>query len=109
MIADMRRRVTIQEPVLTPDGAGGFTGSWQNIATAPVVYAAITPVAAGEQFRAGQLETTATHHIVIRYRSDLTPNMRLIDEAATVYTIISLAAQLGLQVYLELLTAVRSS
>jgi SPP1 family predicted phage head-tail adaptor len=109
MIADMKYRVTIRQPVLTTDGAGGFSESWQNLATAPVVYAAITPVSAGEQLKYGQIEATTTHRIVIRYRTDITPGMILIDEDAVTYNIISVAAQNGAKVYLELLTAVKSS
>lgn len=109
MIADMKHRLTIQHPVLTSDGAGGFSESWANIATAPVVYAAITPANSGAQLKYGQLETTATHHIVIRYRTDITPAMRLTDEEGVSYSIISVTAQNGAKGYLEILSAVRSS
>ncbi len=109
MISDMKYRVTIKQPVLTTDGAGGFTESWQNIATAPVVYAAIMPANSGQQLKFGQLETTATHHIVIRYRTDITTAMRLTDEDGAVYSIISVSGQNGAKVFLELLATVRSS
>jgi SPP1 family predicted phage head-tail adaptor len=109
MIADMKYRVTIQHAVLTPDGAGGFSESWQNITAAPVVYAAITPATAGEQMKYGQIEATTTHHIVMRYRTDVAPGMILIDEDAVTYTIISVADQNGAKVYLEILAAVKSS
>jgi len=46
MIGDMKHRVAIRQPVLTPDGAGGFSESWQDVAT---VYASIMPATAGEQ------------------------------------------------------------
>lgn len=109
MIADMKYRVTIQQVVLTPDGAGGFSESWQNLATAPVVYASITPAAAGEQMKYGQTEATTTHHIVMRYRTDVTPGMILIDEDAVTYAIVSVADQNGAKIYLEILAAVKSS
>ena len=109
MIADMKYRVTIQQPVLTSDGAGGFGVSWQNIASTPVVYAAITPLTAGDQMKYGQIEATTMHHIVMRYRTDITPGMALIDEEDVTYDIISVADQNGAKVYLALLAAVRSS
>jgi SPP1 family predicted phage head-tail adaptor len=109
MIADLKHRVTIQQPVLTPDGAGGFAESWQNIPAAPDVYAAITPVNSGEQLKFGQLEATATHRIIIRYRTDITPSMRLVDTDGTVYTLNSVADQAGLKRYLVLAATVRSS
>ena len=109
MIADLKYRVTIQQPVLTTDNAGGFSESWENIAAASVVYAAITPANSGAQLKYGQIEATNTFHIVIRYRTDITLAMRLTDEDGTAYSLISVTDQDGAKVYLDLLATVRSS
>ena len=85
----MKHRVTLRRQVLTPDGAGGFSESWQDVTT---VYAAITPAAAGEQLKYGQIEATTTHHIVMRYCTDITPGMTLVDEAGVTYAITSVLA-----------------
>ena len=106
MIGNMKYRVTIQQPSLTPDGAGGFSESWSTVAT---VYAAITPLTSGEQLKFGQIEATTTHQVVVRYRTDITPGMILIDEDNVTYSIISVSAQQGQKKYLALLAAVRSS
>lgn len=108
MIGHMKHRVTIQEAVLTPDGAGGFTHVWQDIAEAPEVFAAITPVSGAEQFRFGQLQATATHHIVVRYRGDITTAMRLVEGDVT-YTMASLKDRDGSKTYLEILAMARPS
>lgn len=71
---DLKHRVTIEAPVKTPDGAGGFTTSYSTIAT---VYAAIWPVSASEQVQAMQATMTITHKITIRYRSVLKGSWRL--------------------------------
>lgn len=106
MIGDMKHRVTIRQPMLTPDGAGGFSESWQDIAA---VYASIKPAAASEQLKFGQIEAIMTHRIIIRYRTDIMPGMILIDEDGVTYNIISSAAQNGAKAYLALLAAVKSS
>ena len=110
MIGDMKRRVTIKRPVLAPDGAGGFSESWQDVAT---VYAAITPRAAEEHLQYGQIEAVTTHQIVMRYRTDIAPGMILLDEEGVIYNIISVLAQPGQgsqkRAYLALLASVRPS
>jgi SPP1 family predicted phage head-tail adaptor len=106
MIADMKHRVAIKQPVLTPDDAGGFSETWQDVA---IVYAAITPATAGEQLKFGQIDATTTHKIIIRYRTDITPGMILTDEDSVTYSIISVANQNGTKTYLVLLATVRSS
>ena len=107
MIGDLKHRVTLQESVRASDGGGGFTESWQSLAAAPDVYASIVPLSGGEQLRYHQLESTVTHRITIRYRTDVTPAMRIVKDA-TVYDITSVAAQEGRAVYLEILAAVRA-
>lgn len=71
----LRHRITIEEPVLTPDGGGGFTKTWQTVAT---VWAEITPSRGRESFNHGVLEATGTHRIIIRYRDGITPVMRVV-------------------------------
>ena len=107
MIGSLKRRVTLQGAVRTPDGSGGFTETWQSIASAPNVYAAIAPLSGSEQLRFHQLETTVTHRIVIRYRNDVTPALRITD-GTTIYNITSVTDMGGLGAYLELLATART-
>jgi SPP1 family predicted phage head-tail adaptor len=106
MIGALKHRVALQQAVRSADGGGGFTETWQNLATAPEVYAAIVPLSGGEQLRFHQLEAAVTHRITIRYRTDITPAMRIVKDG-TVYDIISALDRNGEGIYLEILAAVR--
>ena len=108
MIGDLKHRVTFQKSVLTPDGGGGFIEVWQSIDSNPVVYAAIMPLSGREQLRFHQLESTVTHRIVIRYRSDITTALRIVRNDV-IYDIVSVTDKDGKGVYLEILVVVKSS
>jgi len=71
---DLRHRVTIESPARTSDEAGGATIEWQSVGD---VWAAIWPRAAYENLRNDRIAGTATHDIWIRYRKDVTPEMRI--------------------------------
>lgn len=103
MIGRMKDRITLQKPVLTPDEGGGFTTAWEDVAE---VYASVIPVSAGEYLKGHQLETSVTHRIIIRYREDVTPSLRIV-RGAKVYDISSAVDQGGLKAYLEILAAER--
>jgi SPP1 family predicted phage head-tail adaptor len=60
---DLNRRLVLEGPVETPDGAGGVTRSFATVAT---VWAQLTPVAARAHVAADGLAAIATHRIVIR-------------------------------------------
>lgn len=72
------RRLVLEEPVDTPDGAGGFSRSYQTAAT---VWAQVSPAAARGDITADNRGATVTHRIVIRSRSDITTRHRLRDGA----------------------------
>jgi SPP1 family predicted phage head-tail adaptor len=71
----LRHRVTIQQPGQTQDPTTGeMITAWQDVAT---VWASVEPLSAREFIaaRAGQSEISA--RVVMRYRSDITADMRL--------------------------------
>ncbi|HEU0118812.1 MAG TPA: phage head closure protein [Alphaproteobacteria bacterium] len=76
-IGELRKQVIIQQEAQTPDGAGGYSLSWTNVAT---VWAEITPASGREVYTAQHLEGHVTHHIYMRYRSDIavTTDMRVL-------------------------------
>ena len=74
MVTQMKHRLTIQNPVQTGDGQGGFTETFPDSAT---VHASIEPVKGYERFQAMQMQTPVTHKIVMRYRTDVTTASRL--------------------------------
>jgi SPP1 family predicted phage head-tail adaptor len=71
---DLRHRVTIESGTRTSDGAGGSTIEWQTVAE---VWAAIWSRTVDETFVLDRVAGTATHDIWIRYRSDVSPDMRI--------------------------------
>lgn len=107
MIGDMRHRATLQQQVRTPDGGGGFTETWQDLATVPAVYADIVPLSGAEQLRHHQLASTVTHRITIRYRSDVTAAMRL-SSGGKIYNITSVTDKGGLGTLLEIMATVEA-
>ncbi|MDE2337571.1 MAG: phage head closure protein [Alphaproteobacteria bacterium] len=107
MIGDMTYRVTIEEAVLTPAGGGGFTAAWQAVATDPQVYASIAPVQSGAALKFGQVEAETTHKIVLRYRTDVTAGMRLVDENGVAYLITAARDRDGRRAYLDVSASVR--
>lgn len=74
LVAQMKRRVTIQNVSRSPDEQGGFTETWTDGAT---VYASIDPYTGYQKFQAMQMQTPVTHKIVMRYRDDVTTETRL--------------------------------
>ena len=73
-IGDLRKRVTLQTESSVSDNAGGYTLSWADVAT---VWADIVPTSMSEVIMAQRLEGHVTHRVTIRYRSDITADMRV--------------------------------
>ena len=71
----LRHRVSIQYPVQTSDGMGGYTEEW---ATAAQRQAAIWPVSSRERLDALKLESEVTHRIRVRYLSGVTSKHRIL-------------------------------
>jgi len=107
MIGEMKHRISLQEAVLTPDGGGGFSTIWQDIAAVPDIYAAIVPLSGSEQLKYHQLEATVSHRITIRYRTDVSPAMRILHNDMA-FQIISVIDRGGLNTYLDILAIVRT-
>ncbi len=70
----LRERVTIETPTRTPDGAGGAAVGWSVLATvaAEVISFKGATLVAGEREEARE-----PYRVVIRYRDDVTAEMRL--------------------------------
>jgi len=74
MIGDLNKRIEIQAATKASDLMGGFTETWNTIAT---VWAAIWPLSATETVQSMQTGMTISHRIRIRYRSTFLPFWRL--------------------------------
>lgn len=69
-----RHECALLEQVQTPDGAGGHTVNWSEVAT---VFARIEPLGAASRFGADQAIETVTHRATIRHRAGIASGMRL--------------------------------
>jgi len=70
----LRRRVTIEAPAETPDGAGGVIRAFAPLAQA---YAAVEPVSAAEAEQGRALGLKRLWRVTIRARGDVTGGCRL--------------------------------
>ena len=80
------RRLVLQAPVETADGAGGVVRSHEAAAT---LWASVEPVAARGEVAAGHSGATVTHRIVLRFRDGITTRHRLRD-GARVFRIVAI-------------------
>jgi SPP1 family predicted phage head-tail adaptor len=62
-IGELSRRLVLEAPVETPDGAGGVTRSYAAVTT---LWAQVLPVSARSEFAADSLGARVTHRITIR-------------------------------------------
>lgn len=82
----LNRRLVLEAPVETPDGAGGVTRSYSAAAT---LWAQVTPVSAQEEIAAARLGARITHRIRLRFMSGIDIRHRLRD-GSRIYRIVSL-------------------
>jgi SPP1 family predicted phage head-tail adaptor len=70
----LTKRVDIEKPVRTSDGGGGFTESWQLVAT---VWAGLEPLRGSEDYSDLRLIGKTNYRITIRHRDGIEPRMRV--------------------------------
>ena len=83
---ELNRRLVLEAPVESADGAGGVTRSYAAVMT---LWASVEPVSARAAVVADAPGATVTHRIVMRRRAAVTTRHRFVD-GATVYRIVSL-------------------
>jgi SPP1 family predicted phage head-tail adaptor len=79
----LRHRVRLEREVKTPDAMGGYLRSWQKIAE---LWAEIIPVRGKEMMNADRMQSSVTHRVTLRFRSDIQAEDRLVEDDIT-YTI----------------------
>lgn len=86
-IGQNRHRVTIQSATVSQDANGEPIPTWANLASSPYEWADIQTKAAGERFISGaeQFQAAVSHTVKIRYRTDVTVQMRLIEGSRYLY------------------------
>lgn len=71
----LRHRVTVQRKVQTPDGQGGQSTTWRDVASC---WASIDGRGGREFQTAKQTRATLTDEVTIRYRPGITAAMRIV-------------------------------
>jgi SPP1 family predicted phage head-tail adaptor len=79
-IASLRDRLTLEQPIRTPDGGGGATLAWE-----PVVelWAHVRPLSGDERLRHDQVAGRLTHAVWLRHRAGVVPATRFRQGART--------------------------
>ncbi len=72
-IGGLRHRLILEQSVPTPDGGGGNTESWVQVAQ---VWGAVEPLSGGESVQAARIAGRHMYQIRVRYRADVEPSMR---------------------------------
>lgn len=94
----LNRRLALEAPAETPDGAGGVVRTHETVAT---LWAQVMPVSARGDVEAERLGGAVTHRIRIRRSPDITTRHRFRD-GAIVYRIVSLRDPDGRGRFLEI-------
>jgi SPP1 family predicted phage head-tail adaptor len=92
------RRLTLEAPVETPDGAGGATRTYNVVAT---LWASVVPVSSRDATEAAQRGVTVTHRIALRFSADISSRHRFRD-GARIYRIVSLRDRDGRKRFLQI-------
>jgi SPP1 family predicted phage head-tail adaptor len=85
-VSRLRHRMTLQQEVQASDGAGGYTRSWADVAELwgeiiPLTGTGSSMRGSGKETLFGdQIQAEISHRILLRYRCDITPAMRLVYE-----------------------------
>lgn len=102
MTGRLYQRLELQERILVPDGGGGFASYFDTVTPNPLVYAQITQISGMETMRAGSFAALQVFRIIIRYRDNVTSQMRLRD-GNKIYDIRSVTPVNGRRHYLEII------
>ncbi len=97
----LNQRVTIQQQGSTLDDIGANVASWSDLAT---VWAQAQPIRGREYFASGGEQQVADVRFRIRYRADITPNMR-VRWRGVLHDIVDVIDVDGMRRSIELMTA----
>jgi SPP1 family predicted phage head-tail adaptor len=97
-IGELNRRLVLEEPVETPDGAGGVTRSYTLVMA---VWAKVEPVTARFRVEADAPGANITHRITIRRRAAVTTRHRF-KEGTRTYRIVSMHETDGTRRFLQI-------
>ena len=102
-IGSLRERLTLEQPIRTPDGGGGASVTWQPVTE---LWAHVRPISGDERLEHDQVAGRLTHQVRIRHRAGVVPAMRFRD-GARIYEIVAVLDSLH-RTYLKCLCEERS-
>jgi len=73
-VGGLRRKFTLEHNMRIGDGGGGAVSSWVSVAQ---MWGSLTAVRGDEFFAEHRVQGRVSHEILLRYRSDVEPEMRL--------------------------------
>ena len=94
----LNRRLVLEAPVETADGAGGVARSFNEIAT---LWVSVTPISAARQIEAERLGARVTHRLHLRFSNHITTRHRFRDDSR-IYRIVSIRDRDGRKRFLEI-------
>ena len=74
----LNKRITLQEEVQTPDGAGGYSLAWQDVTTIWAEFDVLQGSKSDEVLASKQQEARSFARVTIRYVSGVTAAMRVV-------------------------------
>jgi len=77
---DLNRRLVLEAPVESEDGAGGVARLYDVVTT---LWAQVVPLSASSELTAANLGGTVRYRIIVRSRADITTRHRFQDGART--------------------------
>jgi len=95
----LTQRITFQGETRTPDGAGGSTISFGDIATTPTVWADVFAIRGNETDAEGRLNAAGLYKFTIRNRDDINEKHQIVWNAET-YNIRNVRRMGGRDMYL---------
>ena len=94
----LNRRLVLEAPVESADGAGGVVRSYSAVAT---LWVSVTPVSAAREIEAARLGARVTHRLHLRFSGDITLHHRFRD-GSRIYRIVTLRDRDGSKRFLEI-------
>lgn len=83
---DLRTPLVLQDPIRTSNGSGGFTTTWQSVAT---VWAKVLLAGGGDRDEGAQRVSRRRYQITMRRRAGMSSGMRLVRHGAQLLEILS--------------------
>src|SRR5687767_2038695 len=84
-IGSLRTRLTLEQPLRTPDGGGGASVAWQPVAE---LWAHVRPLSGDERLIHDQIAGRLTHQVWLRHRAGIVPAMRF-RQGTRIYEIVA--------------------